>query len=80
GGGALRAAVSEKLKSIVTGLLKLGDDDYSTDTMLLNLGFDSIGLTAFANAINEAYGLEVNPVLFFEYPTPAGVADALCGE
>ncbi|WP_144408729.1 SDR family NAD(P)-dependent oxidoreductase [Chromobacterium vaccinii] len=80
GGGALRAAVAEKLKSIVTGLLKLGDDDYSTDAMLLDLGFDSIGLTAFANAINEAYGLEVNPVLFFEHPTPAGVADALCGE
>lgn len=35
---------------------------------MLDLGFDSIGLTTFANAVNDKYELEITPVLFFEYP------------
>ena len=62
------------------GLLKLDPEDLSLDTVLLDLGFDSIGLTAFANAINDKYQLDINPVLFFEYPSIRAIAGVLATE
>ena len=60
--------VQTELSKIVMDFLKLDEDDIDLDSILLDLGFDSIGLTTFANAVNEKYGLDVTPVLFFEYP------------
>ncbi|SAL32952.1 polyketide synthase [Caballeronia udeis] len=69
GGADLYGAVVKELVGKVTAMLKLDAADLSLDAILLDLGFDSIGLTTFANAINETYGLDVNPVLFFEFPS-----------
>src|SRR5438045_8764361 len=61
-------------------LLKLDAGDMSSDKILLDLGFDSIGLTTFANAVNEKYQLDITPVLFFDYPTLGDIAKHLCTE
>lgn len=78
--GGLQAAVTGRLTDIVTDLLKLPAEDLALDSVLLDLGFDSIGLATFANVINEAYGLDINPVLFFEYPSINAIAGALVAE
>jgi polyketide synthase PksN len=76
----LAALVTKELSAIAAGMLKLELSDLPLDTILLDLGFDSVGLAAFANAINARYGLDVNPVLFFEYPTIEAIAGVLATE
>jgi acyl transferase domain-containing protein/tryptophanase/acyl carrier protein len=76
----LTGSVIEQLSRKVMELLKLNPEDLSLDTILLDLGFDSIGLTTFANAINETYELDINPVLFFEYPSIRAIAGALASD
>ncbi|MCX2763650.1 SDR family NAD(P)-dependent oxidoreductase [Aquimarina muelleri] len=66
--------VRDVLSDIVMELLKIDPDDISYDKILLDLGFDSIGLTTYANRINEHYKLDVTPVLFFEYPSIKEIA------
>lgn len=72
--------VQDALSGIVMELLKLEAEDMSFDKILLDLGFDSIGLTTYANRINEKYKLEVTPVLFFEYPSIKEIAAYLVRE
>ena len=79
-GNDLAAAVRGRLRQIAMDMLKLDAEDIATDSVLLDLGFDSIGLTTYANAINQAYGVEVTPVLFFDYPCIADVAGYLCSD
>lgn len=76
----LESVVRAKLRQIAMGFLKLDEEDIATDSVLLELGFDSIGLTSYANSINETYGVEITPVLFFDYPSIADVAGYLCRE
>jgi polyketide synthase PksN len=79
-GKDLVGAVTQELAKIAMELLKLGADDLALDSILLDLGFDSIGLATFANAINDRYGLDINPVLFFEYPSIIAIAGVLAEE
>lgn len=76
----LHDAVIAELSGLVMEMLKLGADELSLDNILLDLGFDSIGLTTFANAINERYLLDINPVLFFEYPSLRAITGHLLEE
>jgi polyketide synthase PksM/polyketide synthase PksN len=67
------AEFKEKLLSsmvqAVSELLKLAPEEVDPDAELSEFGFDSITLTAFANAMNEQFGLELTPTVFFEHPT-----------
>ena len=78
--GELLSRLQNDLSQIVMQLLKLDASDIAADKILLDLGFDSIGLTTFANAINEQYQLDLTPVLFFDYPTIADIAKHLAVE
>ncbi|RSZ60405.1 SDR family NAD(P)-dependent oxidoreductase [Massilia atriviolacea] len=78
--GDLAALVTGELSATVMDLLKISADDLSLDAILLDLGFDSIGLASFANAINERYLLDINPVMFFEYPSIRAIAEVLAGD
>ncbi|MBW4084436.1 SDR family NAD(P)-dependent oxidoreductase, partial [Paenibacillus sp. S150] len=40
-------------------------------------GFDSITYTELANQLNEKYGIDLSPAIFFEYPTLVGLFDYL---
>ncbi|ATQ76795.1 hypothetical protein CR152_21450 [Massilia violaceinigra] len=78
--GDLGALVTGELSATVMELLKIGADDLSLDAILLDLGFDSIGLATFANVINERYQLDINPVMFFEYPSIRAIAEVLASD
>lgn len=80
GGVDLTDAVTQELSKLVVELLKLSASDLSPEAILLDLGFDSIGLSSLANAINARYGLEINPVLFFEHASIAAIARHLAAD
>ncbi len=75
--GDLAITVQGALSDIVMDFLKIDPDDVDLDTILLDLGFDSIGLTSFSNLVNDKYGLDITPVLFFEYPSIREIAKYL---
>ncbi|MFZ2753177.1 MAG: type I polyketide synthase, partial [Lysobacteraceae bacterium] len=79
-GDDLALVAQDALSLIVMDFLKLDADDVDLDTILLDLGFDSIGLTSFSNVVNEKYGLDITPVLFFEYPNIREIAKYLARE
>ncbi len=78
------AKIIEKIQceliNIVIKLLKVDEEDITLDKMLLDLGFDSIGLTTYANSINEIYNVEITPVHFFEHPSIEAVSKYLYKE
>ncbi|HKP96343.1 MAG TPA: SDR family NAD(P)-dependent oxidoreductase [Fibrobacteria bacterium] len=78
--GELAALVQGELIRIAMEMLKLDAEDVAPDKILLDLGFDSIGMTTYANAINELYKLDITPVLFFEFPSIQDIARHLCAE
>jgi 3-oxoacyl-(acyl-carrier-protein) synthase/acyl carrier protein len=78
--GGLLARLQNDLSRVVMEFLKLDDADVSPDKILLDLGFDSMGLTTFANAINEKYQLDITPILFFDYPSVGEIAKYLSVE
>src|SRR5262249_23054718 len=80
GDGDILARLQNDLSQIVMEFLKLDAADVSRDKILLDLGFDSIGLMTFANAINEKYQTDITPVLFFDYPTIDEIARHLIVE
>jgi acyl transferase domain-containing protein/tryptophanase/acyl carrier protein/SAM-dependent methyltransferase len=63
----LLTLVRQELSDIAIRFLQLDAADLDPDRILLELGFDSIGLTTYANSINERYGLDITPVLFFDH-------------
>lgn len=77
GGDDLALTVQDVLSGIVMDFLKIDASDIDLDTILLDLGFDSIGLTSYSNLINEKYGLDITPVTFFEYPNIREIAKHL---
>ena len=64
----------------VAQLLEVGTDALDPDAELAEYGFDSIGLTSFANALNDRYGLRLLPSLFFELSTLGSMAAGLARE
>lgn len=78
--GSLQAWLQNELTQIVMAFLKLDAGDVSSDKVLLDLGFDSIGLTTFANAVNEKFQLDITPILFFDYPSIGEIAKHLAAE
>jgi len=80
GGGDYLARLQSDLSQMVVEFLKLAAGEMSADKILLDLGFDSIGLTTFANAINDKYQLDITPVLFFDYPSIGEIAKYLSEE
>jgi len=65
------------LMSAAAHQLKVSAADLAPDEDLTAYGFDSIGFTQFANALNNRFDLTLTPTLFFEYPTLAALADHL---
>jgi polyketide synthase PksN len=78
--GGLLPWLQSELTKIVMELLKIDAADISPDKVLLDLGFDSIGLTTFANAVNEKFELDITPILFFDYPSIEAIAKNLTEE
>jgi acyl carrier protein len=58
----------------VSRLLKVKAEDIDLDSELSEYGFDSISFTQLGNQLNQSYGLELTPTIFFEQPTLSGFA------
>ncbi len=74
--GKLQAA----LLTCISQQLQVEPQDIELDAEFSEFGFDSISLTTFANELNQRYGLELSPTVFFEFPTLAALSDHLLVE
>lgn len=72
---SMSIVLMQALKSIVSDELKVPSEELDADEQLSEYGFDSIGFAQLANAINERFGLDIIPTLFFECPTLAELTD-----
>ncbi|MGZ8711337.1 MAG: beta-ketoacyl synthase N-terminal-like domain-containing protein, partial [Thermoanaerobaculia bacterium] len=77
---SLAAWLQDELSHIACGILGVNQSDVAADRVLVDLGFDSVGLTSFANAINQKFRLDITPVLFFDYPSLREIAKHLSTE
>ncbi|MEJ2417346.1 MAG: SDR family NAD(P)-dependent oxidoreductase, partial [Exilibacterium sp.] len=66
-----------KLVDIVEKILKIESEFIDFNKEFSSFGFDSIGLTEFSNRINEEFGIELTPMVFYEYPTIGKFIDFL---
>ncbi|MET0335927.1 MAG: SDR family NAD(P)-dependent oxidoreductase [Rhizobacter sp.] len=64
-------ATQDMLVRLVSEMLKLAQADLDLDADLSEFGFDSISFTGFGTRLNERYGLDLSPTVFFEHPTLA---------
>ncbi len=60
-----------------SNILKVAPGVIDREVELKEYGFDSVALTEFATMLNETYGLDLPPTLFFEYPTIESLAKHL---
>ncbi len=55
----------------VCNQLRVKEEDVDPHAEFSEFGFDSVSLTTFGNTLNQTYGLELMPTIFFESPTVA---------
>jgi acyl transferase domain-containing protein/acyl carrier protein/SAM-dependent methyltransferase len=77
--GGLLKKVQASLVQEVSKLIKMKVEALDIDSELSEYGFDSISFTALAHQLNQRYGLELMPTMFFEHPTLGEVARHLVG-
>jgi polyketide synthase PksJ len=71
----ITAKLQQNISSIIIQILGIEEHDIDIDVDMSEYGFDSITFTRLVNKINDEYDLELNPTIFFEYPTIAGFVD-----
>jgi len=59
--------VKQSLLQSVSTLLRVPIEDLDAEAELNDYGFDSLSLTEFTNSINNRFGFELLPTVFFEY-------------
>lgn len=74
------ARVEAVLAEQVSLILKVGIEDIDMDTDLNDYGFGSIAFTEFADKLNDDYGFDLTPTIFFEHTTLSGFARYLVEE
>lgn len=65
----LQREVEKYLLQTVSELLDVSITNISTEEEIGDYGFNSVGLTEFANVLSEFYALKILPTLFYSYPT-----------
>ncbi|MCC4246111.1 non-ribosomal peptide synthetase [Stappia indica] len=75
--GDLRQRVLRAVSEEAGAILKVALDDLDPDVELTEYGFDSISFTQFANRLNDRFGLDLTPTLFFEHPVLETLAEHL---
>ncbi|MGW0577091.1 type I polyketide synthase, partial [Streptomyces sp. NPDC002920] len=60
-----------------TALSHENTDEFDEDTGFFDLGFSSLTAVEVRNSINRICGLDTNPMLLFDHPTPGMLADHL---
>lgn len=70
-------AVEQNLRMAACGFLLVDPSEVDIDADLMELGFDSISLVELMDQIGETYGIELDAVIVFDYPTLKAIADYL---
>lgn len=73
----LTRALHKDLAAFVCRLQKVKPEEINIEAEFSTYGFDSISFTSFTNYLNETYGLELMPTLFFEYSSLRSLANSL---
>lgn len=76
----LNKLLVSELQIIAADIIKMPVANIETSVSLSNYGFDSISNTEFTNAINNTFGTDVTPVLFFEYENLKDISEYLVQE
>lgn len=63
------------LRKTISDLLAVSIQNISNDEEIGDYGFNSVGLTEFANVLENHYGVKVLPTLFYNYPTVQKLAE-----
>ena len=79
-GEDLVAHLLNDLSQMAGEILKLDAGNISLSSVLMDMGFDSIGLTTLAKAINQKFQLDITPIVFFDYPSVGEIAKYLAVE
>ncbi|MEA5576032.1 SDR family NAD(P)-dependent oxidoreductase [Anabaena sp. UHCC 0451] len=74
---SLTRLLHKDLAAFICRLQKVKPEEIDIDSEFFNYGFDSISFTSFTNYLNEMYGLELMPTLFFEYSNVRSLANSL---
>ena len=56
--------VQTELKHMISGILKVKEEEIDAESEMRDYGFDSVSFTQFANELNKMYGLELTPAVF----------------
>lgn len=70
-------ALEEQLIELVATTLKMPSEEIDPVENLSIYGFESLALVEFTTALNDRYGLNTSPTLFFEFDNVRAVADHL---
>ncbi|MEH1778402.1 MAG: SDR family NAD(P)-dependent oxidoreductase [Nostoc sp.] len=74
---SLTQLVNKDLAAFICRLQKVKPEEIVLESEFSNYGFDSISFTSFTIYLNEMYGLELMPTIFFEYSNLRSLANAL---
>ncbi|MGN4848975.1 amino acid adenylation domain-containing protein [Bacillus cereus group sp. MYBK134-1] len=70
----------QEMVTLCAEILKMDKDQLETDRDISEYGFDSMTNTELANEMNKRYGLDITPVMFFEYTTLSAIVKQLIAE
>jgi polyketide synthase PksN len=73
----LTRKVREQARAMVAELLRVKVEDIDPDGEIAEYGLDSLAVNDFASQIENAYGIPLNPTLFYEHPTIASLVTHL---
>ena len=68
------------LQKNISDLLDVSIENIAIDEEIGDYGFNSVGLTEFANSLSEYYGIKVLPTIFYNFPTVQKLAAFLIEE
>ncbi len=69
--------IMQDLIQISTTILNMGKEEFHGDTNFADVGYDSVNLGEFSEALSERYQIQLTPDVFFGYPTFAKLATYL---
>lgn len=76
----IRKNLMEDIVIIVADILKLRESDVDVDDNLSDYGFDSITFKELSDTMNEKFGTNIMPSIFFEFNTMAEISDYMVEE
>lgn len=74
------AAVEQDLRMAACGFLTIDPQEIEFDADLMKLGFDSVSLVHLLAQVGAIYGVDLDPVIVFDFPTLKDLARYLTAE